>query len=210
MDVLHQADEETDVGAYGAYLRAQSDADLLDIVRHLDPEQYPARLGAAHREARRRRVLNFPVYSSQEYAIRCIALAAFALAGVTLALTLILTPDAAAGPLWPDSEALHDGVPVSQILLLYGVSILRGTVVWAVHLGLYAGAFLALGCWTLTRAVALARRQARADVWRLVALAWSVLAVAVLLADGSGSAVPSLFSLPDGWPRALTLFDPFA
>lgn len=208
--VLHQADEETDVGAYGAYLRAQTDADLLDIVRHLDPQQYPARLDAAEREARRRHVLQLPVYTAPEYVIRCAALAALALAAVTLALARLLTPELAAGPLWPDSEALHEGVPVSQILLLYTVSVLRGAVVWGVHLGLYAGAFVALGFWTLTRAVPLTRHRARADVWRLAALAWAALIAVVVLAAAPGSAVPALFAAPNGWPRALTLLDPFA
>ncbi len=207
--VLHRTDEETDVGAYGAYLRAQTDADLLDILRHLDPERYPARLDAAHREAARRHVLQFPVYTPQEYAIRSVALAALALAGVTLALALLLTPDLAAGPLLPDSEALPDGVLVSQIILLYTIAVLRGMVEWSVHLGLYAGTFLILGYWTLTRAVLLRRRRARADVWRLVALAWAVLVITLFLASGPGSAIPDLFSPPDGWPRALTLLDPF-
>lgn len=208
--VLHRTDEETDVGAYGAYLRAQSDADLFDILRHLDPERYPARLDAAQREAGRRHVLQFPVYTPQEYAIRSVALAALALAGVTLALALLLTPQAASGPLWPDSEALPDGVAVSRIFLLYTISLLRGMVEWSVHLGFYAGAFLVLGYWTLTRAMRLRRRRARADVWRLVALAWAVLVITQFLASIPASAIPDLFSPPDGWPRALTLLDPFA
>lgn len=207
--VLHRTDEETDVGAYGAYLRAQSDADLFDILRHLDPERYPARLDAAHREAARRHVLQFPVYTPQEYAIRCAALAALALAGVTLALALLLTPQAASGPLWPDRESLPDGVAVSRIFLLYTISLLRGTVEWCVHLGLYAGAFLTVGYWTLTRAVLLRRHRARADVWRLVALAWAVLSITLFLASCPRSAVPDLFSPPGGWPRALTLLNPF-
>ena len=46
--LLH-ADEETDMSVYGAYLRAQTDADLMDIALHLDPARYPARQSAAGR-----------------------------------------------------------------------------------------------------------------------------------------------------------------
>lgn len=208
--VLHEVDEETDVGAYGAYLRAQNDDDLLDIVRHLDPDAYPARLDAAQREARRRHVLHLPVYTPAEYVIRCVAVGALALSGLTLLLTNLLTPEQAAGPAWPSGDMLPDDIRVSQALLLFLVAFLRAGVVWSVRLGLYGGTLLALGYWTLTRARPVLRRRARADVWRLCGLAWATLTVIMALATGPGSAVPALFPLPDGWPRGLTLLDPFA
>ena len=78
--LLLHADEETDPGVYGAYLRAQADADLLDVARHLDPERYPARCDAAGREIRRRGLLQPQAFTRSEMAIRRLALGALALA----------------------------------------------------------------------------------------------------------------------------------
>ncbi len=202
---LHEVDEETDVGAYRAYLRAQTDGDLFDIVRHLDPERYPARLDAATREFRRRRVLPLPLYTTNEYAIRYVALGAFALAAATAALTFLLTPAAAAGPPWP--EGIPDDTPVIQVAATYLTAALRGVALWGARLGVYDFLWGALGFWTLTRGVRLPRRHARADVWRLSLAAWAALTAAMLLAGGGGSSVPDLF--PGAAPRATALFQPF-
>jgi len=51
---LHDSDDEFDLDVYRSYLAAQSDNDLMDIGRHLDPDQFPARTEAARRELTRR------------------------------------------------------------------------------------------------------------------------------------------------------------
>jgi hypothetical protein len=203
---LHEVDEETDVGAYRAYLGAQSDGDLFDIMRHLDPERYPARLDAAQREFRRRRVLSLPAYTSAEYAIRYAALFAFVLTAITAGLTLLLTPEDAAGPPWLSD--IPNGTTALEIGRLMLVSILRGLVNWDVHLGLYDISWAALGLWVVTRGIALFRRQARADVWQFAFAAWLTLTAAMLLAGRPDSAVPTLFHGGDEI-RPFTLWNPF-
>ena len=192
LTLLH-ADEETDTGVYGVYLRAQSDGDLLDIAGHLDPERYPARCDAAGREVRRRGLLHAPVYSAAESVMRRLALFALALAAVTLALTLCLTPDDAAGPSWPTGEMLPDGTPMSEVMRLFGVAILRGLVVWSARFGVYPGLLLLLGGWAVGHVWPLFQRRARADVWRMAAFGFAVLLLAIFLAAGPHSAVPILF-----------------
>lgn len=203
---LHEVDEETDVGAYQAYLRAQTDSDLYDIAQHINAEGYPARADAAQRELRRRRVLRTPIYTPKEYAIRYAALFAFGLAFITLPLTLLLTPQDVAGPAWP--TVIPDGVTTLQVIRLFVTATLREMIVWSVHLGLYGMTLTALAYWTLSRGIALLRHRARTDVWRLVALATMTLVIVIGSAVAPGSSIPDLFSAGDG-QRAFTLLNPF-
>lgn len=211
--LLH-ADEETDAGVYGAYLRAQSDSDLLDIALHLDPDKYPARLDTAGRELRRRGLLHGPAYTPAEDAVRRLSLAALALSLVTLALTVLLTPSDAAGPSWPTPDMLTDGMPFGEIARLFAAALLRGFVVWGAHLGLFLLLPLYLGGWAVRFAVPALRRQARADVWRLAFCGFAALILAAYAAAGPQSAVPTLFTASAGshsaFQRTLPLWDPFA
>ena len=205
---LHEVDEETDVGAFQAYLRAQSNADLFDIAQHLDAERYPARKDAARRELSRRRVFPLHVYTANEYAVRYLALFSLALSAATLALSALLTPEEAAAPDWP--EDIPDGMPVTRVMRMVGVALLRGVVVRGVHWGVYPLLWAILGGWTLFQAVRLRRRRTRADVWRFVALAWVILSAAIGISGVPGSAVAQLFAPQDGVFHAAPLLDPFA
>jgi len=211
--LLH-SDEETDMGVYGAYLRAQSDTDLLDIALHLDPVRYPARCDSAGRELHRRGLLHTRVYTPQESALRQCALAALALALALAALTGMLTSADAAGPSWPTGDMLPDGTRLGAASHLYGVALLRGLVVWSAHLGLFLLLLLLLGGWTLRGAVPVRRRRARADVWRLALGSSVALLLALGVAAGPRSSVPDLFiASADAhtlWQRTLPLWDPFA
>ncbi len=211
--LLH-ADEETDAGVYGAYLRAQSDTDLLDITLHLDPDKYPARLDIAGRELRRRGLLHGPAYTPAELAVRRLALVALALSLILLALTAILTPIDAAGPSWPTPDMLTDGMPMGEFTRLFVVALLRGTVLWGAHLGFFLLLPLYLGGWAVRFAVPALRGRARAEVWRLALLGFAALVLATLVAIGPKSAVPSLFTASVGshsaFQRTLPLWDPFA
>ena len=212
--LLH-ADEETEPGVYGAYLRAQADADLLDILRHLDPERYPARCDAAGYELRRRGLLQAPVYNATEAVMRYLALGALALAGVTLLLAALLTSEEAAGPSWPTGEMLPDGSPLSLVARVFAVAILRGIVVWSARFGVFTLLAALLGGWLLGQLGTRRRRRARADVLRLAGLGVGVLLLAIGLAANAHSAVPSLFTSSaagdaSGWQRALPFWDPFA
>lgn len=202
---LLETDEEADRGVYGAYLRAQTEGDLLDIARHLDPERYPARADAVGREVRRRGLLHAPAYTPAEGAIRYAALAAFALSAVLLALAALLTPDDALLPSWPTGEMLPDGMPLDAVARVFCVAILRGVVVWCAHLGIPAWLGLALAGWTLPRVRAVRRRRARADVWRLTSGALALLCLALCLAAGPRSAVPLLFGVPASAPLGPSL-----
>ena len=211
--LLH-ADEETDAGVYGAYLRAQSDSDLLDIALHLDPNKYPARLDTAGRELGRRGLLHGPAYTPAEAAVRRLSLAAFALLLLTLALTALLTPADAAGPSWPTPDMLTDGMPFGEVARLFFVALLRGAVLWGAHLGLFLVLPLYLGGWAVRFAVPALRERARADVWRLALAGFAALTLAALVAAGPHSAVPALFTASAGshsaFQRTLPLWDPFA
>ena len=211
--LLH-ADEETDMGVYGAYLRAQSDPDLLDIVLHLDPEKYPARCDTAGRELRRRGLGHGPAYTPAEAAVRRLAVAALTLALVVLTLTGMLTDADAAGPSWPTPEMLPDGMPFGEVARLFGVGLLRGAVLWSSHLGLFFGLPVFLGGWAVRFAVPVRRLRARADVWCLAVIGFAALALALGVAAGPNSAVPSLFAASAGsdspFGRSLPLWDPFA
>ena len=210
---LLEADEEADMGVYGAYLRAQTDADLLDITRHLDPERYPARCDAAGRELRRRGVLHAPAYTATEAGIRYLALGALALAAVTLLLAALMTPADALGPSWPTGEMLPDGIRVSAAARLFIVAILRGIVFWSARLSVYLFLIAPLGGWLLGQMHGLRRRRTRADVLRLALLGLSALLLAVSLAAGPRSAIPLIFDPAAGdaspWQRALPLWDVF-
>jgi len=205
---LHQVDEETDTNVYQTYLRAQTEADLLDILRHLDPERYPARLDAAQRELRRRHILHLPVYTPLEYTIRFLCMAAFALSAVTLALAALLREGDVAVLTGPGSASLQDGMPVSRIIFLMLLVVLQTVVTAGVRLGVYPLLVAALAWWTVSRALPTWRRQARADVWRLALGAGLALLLSVLVACNPHSALPDLFSPIR--PRPLTLFDPLA
>ena len=211
---LLNADEETDMGVYGAYLRAQSDTDLMDIALHLDPERYPARRDTAGRELHRRGLLHTPAYTGAEAVIRYAALAAFALSLVVMALTVLLTPADAAGPSWPTGDMLTDGMPMGEFTRLFVVALLRGMVVWGTHLGLFLVLPAWLGGWAVRFALPVRRHRARADVWRLALLGFASLFVSLCLAVRPGSAVPSLFIAAAGSrssaQRSLPLWDPFA
>ncbi len=211
--LLH-ADEETEPGVYGAYLRAQADADLLDIARHLDPALYPARCDAAGRELRRRGLLHAPAYTATEAIMRYLALGALALSAMTLLLAALLTSEDAAGPSWPTGEMLPDGSPLSLVARIFTVAILRGVVFWSARFGLFTLLLAPLGGWLLGQ-MGPSRRRTQPDVLHLAALGAFVLLLAIGLAAGAGSAVPSLFSssagdAASGWQRALPLWDPFA
>ena len=211
---LLDADEEIDRGVYGAYLRAQTDTDLMDIALHLDPERYPARSDIAGRELHRRGLLHTSAYTAAEGVIRYAALIALALALVMLALTLLLTPADAAGPSWPTADMLPDGIRLGEFTRLFVVALLRGTVLWGTHLGLFLFLPLWLGGWAVRYAMPVHRRRARADVWRLALLGFAALVVSLCLATGPHSAVPALFTASQGSKssaqRSLPLWDPFA
>ena len=203
---LHQADEETDTGVYQTYLRAQTEADLLDIVRHLDPDRYPARLDAAQRELRRRHVLHLPGYTPTEYAIRFLCMAAFALSAVTLGLAALLGENDAAILTGPGATSLQDGMHVSRIVALMLLVVLQTVVTASMRLGCYPLLVGILAWWIVSRALPVRRHQARADVWRLALGAGLTLLLSALLACNPHSALPDLFSPLH--PRGLTLFDP--
>lgn len=211
--LLH-ADEETDMGVYGAYLRAQTDSDLMDIALHLDPQRYPARLDSAGRELHRRGLLQSSAYTPAEAAVRNAALAAFALSFVVLLLTLLLTPADAAGPSWPTPDMLPDGLPMSEFTRLFAVALLRGAVLWGTHLGLFLILLAYLGGWVLRFALPLRRGRARTDVWRLALLGFAALFGSLCTALSPSSAVPALFAASAGShsaaQRSLPLWDPFA
>ncbi len=206
---LHQRDEEVDVGAYQVYLRTQSDMDLMDIVRHLDPELYPARLDAAWRESRRRHVLSAPVYSSKEYAIRGIAVAAILLSIVTVALAIAMTPAEAAANVWP--ATIPDGTSTSILIRVMCIAVLHGIVFWSVRCGLYPLGICALGYWLVTRGPSIQHHKARKDVWQFVLLAQVILLSTI--AVSAFSAVPLLFYSADqdisSWQRAFSLLQPW-
>lgn len=205
---LHQVDEETDTSIYQTYLRAQTEADLLDILCHLDPERYPARLDAAQRELRRRHVLHLPGYTPLEYAIRFLCVAAFALSLATLALAALLREDDVAMLAGPNAASLQDGMHVSRIIALMLTLVLQTVVTAGVRLALYPLLAGVLTWWAVSHALPVYRRQARADVWRLALAACVTLLVSVLLSCNPHSALPDLFSPLS--PRGLTLFDPLA
>ena len=190
MDALLEKDEETDAGVFTAYLRAQSDADLMDIVLHMDPERYPARVDAARRETLRRRVLPVTVHGTEERFIRGLALAALALAVPFVLLTALLTADDLAAPAGQDFDRIPDGTPVSALMRLALLGLLRVLVAGSAHLALLPLALLALGGWLTVRA---GSHAIRADVKRLVLLSCLVSLAAFLFAAAPFSRVPGLF-----------------
>ncbi len=211
--LLH-TDEETDMGIYGAYLRAQTDTDLMDIALHLDPQRYPARLDSAGRELHRRGLLHSSAYTPAESAVRNAALAAFALSFIVLLLTLLLTLTDAAGPSWPTPDMLPDGLPMGEFTRLFAVALLRGAVIWGAHFGFFLILPAYLGGWVLRFALPLRRGRARADVWRLALLGFAALFGSLCTAIGPSSAVPALFAASAGShstsQRCLPFWDPFA
>ena len=173
MYALLERDEETDSGVYAAYLRAQSDADLLDILRHLDPERYPARVDAVRRETPRRHVLPITVHSLEERVMRGLCVAGWLYAAALLLLTLLLTPADAAGPRWLDLDRVPPGTSAAEILRRAVLGILRAVFVDGAHLAVAPLLLLTLAGWLLSRTL---RRTVRAEV------KWDVLACLVGLA----------------------------
>ena len=214
MSSLLHADEETDMGVYGAYLRAQTDSDLMDITLHLDPQRYPARLDIAGREIHRRGLLQSSAFTPAEAAVRRAALAAFALSFLVLLLALLLTPGDAAGPSWPTPEMLPDGLPLGEFTRLFVVALLRAVVLWGAHLGFFLILPAYLGGWVVRFALPLRRGRARADVWRLALLGFAALLGSLGVTVAPVSAVPALFAASAGshstGQRCLPLWDPFA
>lgn len=209
MNVLLEADEEVNSGVYAAYLRAQGDADLLDILQHLDPECYPLRADAVRREAARRRVLPLTVHGPEERFFRGLAVVSFLISGLFVLLTLLLTAQDAAGPRWPSLDTIPDGTPAGEVMREVLVGILRAGTVGVVDLMLLPLLLLTLAGWLLTRARA---RTIRADVKWLVLSALVLLAGAVTLTASPWSQVPHLSGLPASsggfWPRLHTLLLP--
>ena len=190
MYALLDKDEEVDAGVFPAYLRAQSDADLLDILLHLDQERYPARVDAVRRETQRRRVLSVTVHTSEERFIRGFALLVLLFAGLLALLTVLLTPADLTGPAWPTDEMLTNGTLVSTVMRQTLLGLLRGAIVGSMQCGAGPLSLLLLAGWLLARA---RRRRVRGDVKRFVALACILLIGAYLLAAAPFSSVPSLF-----------------
>ena len=188
---LLDKDEEVDAGVFPAYLRAQSDADLLDILGHLDPERYPYRVDAVRRETLRRHVLPIAVHTTEERFIRGFALLVCAIAGVLVTLTICLTPADIVGPAWPTDEMLTDGTLVSTVMRLTLVDFLRCVVVGSVRCGAGPLALLILGGWLIARA---GRRGIRGDVKRLALLSTVVFVGAVCIAAAPASSVPGLLT----------------
>ena len=109
-------DEEADIFEYRQYLSAQSDDDLCDITRHLDPEHCPRRFEAARRELTRRHVLLAPAFSPGENALRYGALLAIVFCVLTLLLAVTMSPEEARQPQPPPSL----GVDVAGLMLAPG------------------------------------------------------------------------------------------
>jgi len=207
---LYAVDEEADAGAYRAYLRAQSNDDLLDIARNLDSERYPARLDAALREARRRLVVQTPLYSTAENVVRHIAVAAFILAGLLLLLRVLAGPRDVAGLAGPAESLITEGMPVSEIMRLFLIDFLRTVMVGAAHCGMFVLVAGWLTYWLATRCFLLVVHRARADVWRLCFVAWISLAGGLMVAALPGSAVPALAGQTSGVMRMLWPLNPVA
>jgi hypothetical protein len=206
---LYAVDEETDAPAYAAYLREQSNDDILDILRNLDPERYPARLDAALREARRRLVVQTPLYSTAENAVRHVAVAAFLLAAALLTLTFLLTTSDAAGLSVSAESMITEGTPVSEIIRVAVVALLRAVVLCGARCGVYTVVLVWLSYWLATRGWRLRAHRARLDVWRLCGVAWLALVGALISASVPQSAVPALANRPAGAMRTLWPLDPF-
>ena len=209
MYALLEKDEEVDTSIYAAYLRAQSNADLLDIVLHLDPERYPARVDAARRETLRRHVLPVTVHTTEERFIRGLAVVAMVFSFALVLLAVLLVTDDIVEPRWQDLSQIPDGTPVSTIMRLGLLGVLRAVVVSSVHAALVALTLLTLAGWLLAH---VRRHTIRADVKRLALIACLVLCAAFALAAAPFSSVPALLdpsSADSGFAtRLLTLLKP--
>ena len=73
-------------------------------------------------------------------------------------------------PSWPTGEMLPDGTPLSEVVRLFAVAILRGVVFWSARFGVFGLLLAPLGGW-LRRGHARLRGGRARDVWRLAALA---------------------------------------
>ncbi len=192
MYALLEKDEETDSGVYAAYLRAQSDDDLLDIARHLDAERYPARVDAARREADRRRVLPITVYGLEERFIRGLCVTVWLYAAAVLLLTLLLTSADAAGPRWLALDHVPDGTSAAELMRRALLGFLRAIFVDGVRMGLAPLLLLTLTGWLFARAL---RSTVRPEVtWAALAAALALIAV-FCLAAAPWSHVPELAGL---------------
>ena len=208
MYALLEADEEADSSVYAAYLRAQSDADLLDILLHLDPERYPARVDAARRETLRRRVLLVTVYSLEERAMRGLAVAAFVLSAVLVLLVWLLSPADAVLSRWPNLDTLPAGTTAAEIMRRMLLGLLRALVCGSADSASCALLLLTLTGWLLIRGWS---RTVRRDAKAVVAGGLVSLGVALSLAASSWSSIPTLPGLSASggfWARLLTLLFP--
>jgi hypothetical protein len=195
MYALLERDEELDSGVYGAYLRAQSDADLLDILQHLDPERYPFRVDAVRRETQRRHVLPVTVYSLEERFIRGLCVMGLIYAVAVLLLTLLLTQTDAAGPRWLSLDAVPAGTSAAELMRCTVLGFLRAIVVDGAQMGVPPLLWLILAGWLLYRAL---KRSIRREV-KWDALAILVIFIAVFcLAAAPFSHVVELAGLSDG------------
>lgn len=189
---LLEADEEVDSSVYAAYLRAQSDADLLDILLHLDPERYPARVDAARRETLRRRVTPVTVYSLEERFIRGMAMVSFVFSGILLLLMALLTPTEAALARWPDLDVMPTGTTAGEIMLRLLLGVLRALISGSVLFALPPLLLFILGGWLLIRGWS---RTVRRDAKSIVAGSLVALCAVLLLAASSWSNVPTISGL---------------
>lgn len=208
MYALLEADEEADSSVYAAYLRAQSDADLLDILLHLDPEHYPARVDAARRETLRRRVLPVTVYSLEEKFVRGLSVVSFVFSAVLVLLTLLLTPSDATASRWPNLDTMPAGTTAAEIMRRMLLGFLRALVCGSADFALASLLLLTLAGWLLVRVLS---RAVRGDAKAVVAGGLSALCMALLLAAAPFSSVPDLLGLSasgDFWTRLLSLLFP--
>ena len=186
MYALLDKDEEVDAGVFPAYLRAQSDADLLDILTHLDPERYPAAWTPSGARPSAAASCLSPSTPRKSASSR-LRPACLSSAGVIVLLTMLLTPADVAGPAWPTDEMLTNGTLVSTVMRLTLLGILRA-VVGGAHVALGPLALLSLGGWLLARG----RRAASArDVKRFVLLACLVLIAAFCWPPPRSAASPA-------------------
>jgi hypothetical protein len=108
-------DEEVDFLEYHSYLRTQSDADLRDIVSHLDFVHCPRRAEAANRELNRRRVADGERYSDLESLWRKSLMVFITVVVLTLLLGLTMSSDEARAPQPPPSLDVYVTGDILQI-----------------------------------------------------------------------------------------------
>jgi len=128
-------DEEVDYLEYHRYLRAQSNADLCDIVAHLDTSSCPRRSEAAIRELNRRNLSPSGLYDDSEVIWRNFLMLAIAFISVTLLLGFVMGRDEAIQPLPPPSLDLN--ITGSDTLQFKGSPLSGGDEMHASIIGVY-------------------------------------------------------------------------